>query len=218
MQQQNESQEFAREQSMCEFCTLDSITDYVLKETPSFRIVADHAPLLQGHTLIIPRQHYACYGAVPAELDAELIALKDEMRRFFSQFYDTAVFWEHGVFRQTVFHAHLHCFPIGDAEYPLSETPHSSLISGQDNIRAWYRTQGHYFYLEDSQRTLLFSPEMEDYLYIIQHVLAPRVIARTHNTSWRSSEQRQIEGKPLIAALQAKWKFFQQQREGEISA
>src|SRR6266699_3802138 len=82
----------------CAFCLHDDTTNndivrYTLKETSTFRIVTDHAPLVEGHLLIIPKTHYACYGAAPAELDAELFALKDEARRFLSQFYANVIFW-----------------------------------------------------------------------------------------------------------------------------
>ena len=96
----------------CAFCQRSDIAANILKETTAFLVVADHAPLVEGHILIIPKSHYACYGEVPAELDAELLALKREVQEFFAQYYAPAVFWEHGVFRQTVFHAHLHCFPL----------------------------------------------------------------------------------------------------------
>src|SRR5947209_18147100 len=89
----------------CAFCQRSDFAANILKETPTFLVVADHAPLVEGHILIIPRQHYACYGAVPAELDAELDVLKQQVQQFFAQFYAPTVFWEHGVFRQTVFHA-----------------------------------------------------------------------------------------------------------------
>ena len=87
----------------CAFCQLGDIAANILKETTAFLVVADHAPLVEGHILIIPKHHYACYGEVPAALDAELLALKREVQQFFAQFYAPAVFWEHGVFRQTVF-------------------------------------------------------------------------------------------------------------------
>lgn len=197
----------------CAFCQQISISNYILKETPTFRILADHAPLVEGHMLIVPRQHYACYGAVPATLDAELIALKREIQRFFLQFYAPIVFWEHGVFRQTVFHGHLHCFPFGElsqAQYELCEEFKAAIVHSQDDIRAWYAAHGTYYYLEASRGAFLFAPQMDLYVRIIQEVLWPCASARSPN-GWRSSVQRLEEGGPLIAALAARWQFFQRQ-------
>lgn len=204
-------------QTDCVFCQLDRITTYVLKETTNFRIVADHAPLVEGHLLIIPKQHYACYGAVPAELDDELLGLKQEVHLFFMQYYASPVYWEHGVFRQTVFHAHLHCFPFGDIGYVPDPERQWQKVHSQADIRDWYNKNGYYFYMEDSQQALLFAANMDDYIYIIRDVLGAGVAARNKQvTPPRSSQQRQREGKPLIESLAANWQEFQQQQIDKV--
>ncbi len=195
----------------CVFCHRSGITFNILKETRSFLLITDHAPLLEGHILIIPKTHYACYGSAPRTLDAELFALKREVQRFFVQYYAPAIFWEHGVFRQTVFHAHLHCFPFGNTEYDPVEQLHNRVVRSQDDIRAWYATHGHYFYMEDATNALLFAPDIDRYTHIIKDVLWHGVATRTHQKHWRSPQQRQVEGGPLIAATKNKWREFQQQ-------
>lgn len=201
----------------CAFCRRDTIIN-VLKETSSFLIAADHAPLLEGHLLVIPKQHYSCYGAVPAELDGELAGVKREMEQFFARYYAPVVFWEHGVFRQTVFHAHLHCFPFGEIEYGPAENLHSRSVQSQDDVRAWFATRGHYFYLEHAQFAALFEPDMQRYLQIIQGVLWRGVATRTQQKVWRSPQQRYEEGVLLIEATKAKWHTFQQEQQGATCA
>ena len=200
--------------SDCPFCRHERIP-YILKETPHFLLATDHAPLVEGHLLIIPKDHYACYGEVPAELDEELQEQKQEVRRFFARYYHPAIFWEHGVFRQTVYHAHLHCFPFGSAAYDLARGLHDHVVSSQDDIRAWYASQGQYFYLEDEQSALLFAPDIDRYLFVIREVLWQEVAARTNHPQWRSAQERYNAGGPLIAATAEKWQAFEQmQREG----
>jgi diadenosine tetraphosphate (Ap4A) HIT family hydrolase len=194
----------------CAFCQHSRITD-ILKETEHFLLAADHAPLVEGHLLIIPREHYACYGDVPGELDAELFALKDEMRQFYAQNYAPVVFWEHGVFRQTVFHAHLHCFPWGNLSYDLDSQVHNAVVNGQQDIRDWYHAQGHYFYLEDEEVALLFAPEMERYTHVMQQVFQKGLAARGVTARWRGPQQRIAEGRPLIEKVKARWEAFQNQ-------
>jgi|SRR5579872_4561977 len=198
----------------CAFCQRSMIITNILKETAHFLIVADYAPLVEGHLLIIPRHHYACYGEVPAGLDAELFAIKREVQQFFKEFYVPTVFWEHGIFRQTVFHAHLHCFPFGAADYSQEEKMHSLVVQAQDDIRQWYVTHGQYFYMEDACVALLFAPEMETYLHIIRDVLWRGASTYGLAKTWRSPQQRQDEGYPLIAATLDKWQQFQQQQGG----
>jgi diadenosine tetraphosphate (Ap4A) HIT family hydrolase len=194
----------------CTFCQRTEISD-ILKETTHFLLAADHAPLVEGHLLVIPRQHYACYGDVPAALDEELFALKDELRRFYARTYAPVVFWEHGVFRQTVFHAHLHCFPWGHLDYDVASNIHASVVADQQDIRAWYRARGHYFYLEDAQRALLFPPEMDRYMRIIQQVFQRGLASRGGPVRARSPQQRYAEGRPLIEATVVRWHAFEQQ-------
>jgi diadenosine tetraphosphate (Ap4A) HIT family hydrolase len=195
----------------CPFCQVQSIAAYVLQESDHFRIVADHAPLIEGHILIIPKLHYACYGAVPASLDEELAAMRTLVSTFFQTYYISPAYWEHGVFRQTVFHAHLHCIPIGPVRYTIDEMRHALVVDRQEDIRQWYQHQGQYFYTGNNDRAFLFPPHLDDYMHIIKDVLGAGVAAQTHvPAQWRPPQQRQVEGKPLIASLTAKWHDFQQ--------
>ncbi|GCE02938.1 HIT family protein [Dictyobacter aurantiacus] len=193
----------------CTFCQIDRIAPLIMKETPNLRLVADHAPLVEGHILIIPKQHYTCYGDVPSSLDDELFGLKQEVRRFFELYYTEPVYWEHGIFHQTVFHAHLHCFPIGPLTYDLEHHGHGQRIHSQEDIRSWHQQNGHYFYLEDTHHGYLFPPEPETYSSIIRNVLGPAVAAHSSYKQWRLPQERQIDGKPLIASAMAHWKEFE---------
>jgi diadenosine tetraphosphate (Ap4A) HIT family hydrolase len=202
--------------SDCAFCERTEIS-YILKETPNFLLVADHAPLVEGHILIIPKQHYACYGEVPAKLDAELFSIKREVQRFFTHCYAPVVFWEHGIFKQTVFHAHLHCFPWGMSGYDPDENLHNFIVSYQEDVRQWYTTQGNYFFMEDSNRALLFAPEMNRYLGIVKNVFLRGIASRDGKVEWRSPQQRYEEGAPLIKAMINKWHSFQEQGADHVN-
>ncbi|HJT56312.1 MAG TPA: hypothetical protein VJ761_07455, partial [Ktedonobacteraceae bacterium] len=129
---------------------------------------------------------------------------------FFTRFYAPAVFWEHGIFRQTVFHAHLHCFPWGSTGYELSEGLHSKVVDSQADVREWYRSQGQCFYMEDRSVSLLFAPEIERYLGIVRNVFWRGIASRGGPVEWRSPQQRYEEGVPLIQAVMEKWQGFQQ--------
>jgi diadenosine tetraphosphate (Ap4A) HIT family hydrolase len=202
--------------SDCAFCERTEIS-YILKETPNFLLAADHAPLVEGHILIIPKQHYACYGEVPAKLDVELFAIKCEVQRFFTQRHAPVVFWEHGIFKQTVFHAHLHCFPWGMSGYDLDENLHNLIVSSQEDVRQWYTTQGHYFFMEDSNKALLFAPEIDRYLGIVKNVFLRGIASRGGKVEWRSPQQRYEEGAPLIKAMINKWRSFQEQGADSVN-
>ncbi|HEX4206941.1 MAG TPA: HIT domain-containing protein [Ktedonobacteraceae bacterium] len=213
----NAASSAAREQMPCPFCQDDILAQYLLKETAHFRLITDHAPLIEGHVLIIPKEHYTCYGDVPGTLDAEFLALKDEVRTFFAEYYDVPVYWEHGIFHQTVFHAHLHCFPFGDIHYDLDTALHAEIIHTQTDLRRWHAAHGHYFFLEDSTHAMLFPPDAERYQFIIQKVLWANAAPHFKNTGWRSPQQRYEVGKPLVQATIAKWRTFEQQGAKHVS-
>ena len=200
----------------CAFCKRTEIS-YILTETPNFLLAADHAPLVEGHILIIPKPHFACYGEVPSKLDQELFSLKQVVQRFFTRYYAPTVFWEHGIFKQTVFHAHLHCFPWGISGYSLEENLHNLIVSSQEEVRQWYTLQGHYFYMEDSQRSLLFAPEMDRYLGIVKNVFWRGITSRGGKIEWRSPQQRYEEGRPFINAMVNKWRLFQEQGANHVN-
>ncbi len=194
----------------CAFCNPGELA-FTLYETPHFLLAADHAPLVEGHLLIITKGHYACYGDVPGVLDEELLSIKEITRQFFTHFYYPSVFWEHGIFRQTVFHAHLHCFPWGNIEYDMSGGLHGAVVTSQDDVRRWYAERGQYFYLEDPVVALLFPPEIERYSHIIRNVFVRGLTLRRGKAELRPPEQRIAEGRPLIQAVKEKWRLFQQQ-------
>ena len=158
----------------CVFCAHDAL-DVVLEETDHFLVIADHAPLAEGHLLIVPRDHYACYGALPVEFDEEALALRARVTTFLMATYRAPIFFEHGVFRQTVFHAHLHALPLGAANSGFADEVRSigSLAASPDALRAWYAEQGHYFYLDTERdgsgvrEPLLFPADLEVYFQVM---------------------------------------------------
>jgi diadenosine tetraphosphate (Ap4A) HIT family hydrolase len=182
----------------------------LLEETPTFRLIADYAPVIEGHILITPKAHYACFGATPAELDAELRFLKHKVRRFLEQHYAPVVFWEHGVFHQSVFHAHLHCIPFGELTYNPAQALHEREVTSQDDLRLWYTDSGHYFYLEDRHRAWLFPPNQDRYRRVAQEIFV-KGIATHGYTHWRTPQERQAEGEALIQSTIRLWHTFQQQ-------
>jgi diadenosine tetraphosphate (Ap4A) HIT family hydrolase len=205
----------------CPFCT-PALLAHVLTETPRLRLVADHAPLVEGHLLIIPREHFACYGTVPLDYEDELVALKRRVARFFRARYRPPMFFEHGVFRQTVFHAHLHAIPFGPVDLLPVELlePGGRPVRGLADLRAWYSERGHYFYVERARRgedpgvASVFPPDEQRYF---RALYALREQAEQLG-GWRPQPERRAHGGPIIAALTAAWQAFEREAETESGA
>ncbi len=189
----------------CAFCARQDLQN-ILTESQSFFLLADHAPLIEGHMLLVPKAHYSCYGAVPLELEEEFLWMKARAAAFLRQTYRPPVFWEHGIFRQTVYHAHLHCFPFGPLQLDLAEH-HPSPAPSLADVRAWYAERGQYFYFEQQTGAgQLFLPEEMRYFSVLG---ALRKEASTHS-AWRPVEERRANGRPKIQSLVQKWQEFDQ--------
>jgi diadenosine tetraphosphate (Ap4A) HIT family hydrolase len=188
----------------CTFCLRQKLTN-ILYDSGAFFLIADHAPLIEGHVLLVPKAHFACYGALLPALDAEFARVKAAAGAFLARAYRPPVFFEHGVFRQTVFHAHLHCFPFGPLQLDLaSHHPHPVL--GLDDVRAWYRARGQYFYLEQEPgQGALFQPEELRYFSVLG---ALRQQAATTHGVWHPSVERRLNGQTKIESLVQKWQEF----------
>jgi diadenosine tetraphosphate (Ap4A) HIT family hydrolase len=198
----------------CPFCQRETL-DIVLEETPHFFLLVDHAPLTEGHLLIVPQAHYACYGSVPAAHDAELLDLKRRVHDFLTARYGPIVFFEHGVFRQTVYHAHLHAIPIGAAHFGLPDlaSPDGSLVRSRDDVRAWYAQRGHYFYLEQptagdhAALAALFPPEMDRYWQVLGMLRE----AAGRRGQWQPQPVRRALGGGKMRSVADSWRA---QRDG----
>jgi diadenosine tetraphosphate (Ap4A) HIT family hydrolase len=196
-------------EASCPFC-LRAALDIVLEETPHFYLLVDHAPLTEGHLLIVPQAHYACYGATPAALDAELLELKRRVHSFLTARYGPIVFFEHGVFRQTVYHAHLHAIPIDATHFDIPDlaAPAGALVRAQADVRAWYAQRGHYFYLErpaDGERdalAALFPPEMERYWQVLGRLRE----AASRRGEWQPQPMRRALGGAMMRSVADSWR------------
>lgn len=200
--------------SDCPFCHPDALNG-ILSETERFFVLADHAPLIDGHTLIIPKRHYPCYGALPPELDDELAKLKRHVMEFLGAAYRAPVFFEHGVFRQTVFHAHLHAMPFGPVDFGVQSlaAAEGHPVQTQADIRGWYARRGNYFYIEQPPigdipaQAAVFPPDMGVYF----RVLGALREATGRDGRWAPPAERYAAAKPKLQALASAWQRFSTQ-------
>jgi diadenosine tetraphosphate (Ap4A) HIT family hydrolase len=198
----------------CPFCVRQDLQN-ILTESHSFFLLADHAPLIEGHLLLVPKAHYSCYGTVPLALEEEFLQMKARAAEFLRQAYRPPVFFEHGVFRQTVFHAHLHCFPFGPLALDLAAY-HPQRARSLEEIRAWYEQRGQYFYFEQQPgEGQLFLPEEMRYFSVLG--LLRKEAAATHG-AWSPPAERRENGRPKIQALVQKWQAFAQENNHNASS
>ena len=149
----------------CVFCTRAE-NPTPLFETPTLYAMPDKFPLVPGHTLIVSKEHLACYGAADPETLRELDDAAATVRRFLRAAYGLPVVtWENGVSGQSVFHAHLHLIPLPSDAVPPAVAEHAEVapIRGWDDVRGHYVQHRCYRYLEVAERRHLvpgYSPAL----------------------------------------------------------
>lgn len=215
----------------CPFCERRDL-ELTLATTDHFYLLADHAPLIEGHLLIVPHGHYACYGAVPAAFESEFAALKQRAARFLAAAYRAPTFFEHGVYRQTVFHAHLHALPFGVKS--LNLLTQAELVGGRParslaDVRAWYTERGHYFSLEEATDRVTneaAAPPMATSVAGNQAIFGEAAIFPPETSAysqalgmlwqsgsdllggWRTPHDRFAQRGPMLARLGEAWRAF----------
>ena len=133
----------------CPHCgSHSSALKYLLLETKNFRVVCDVHPIIEGHILIISKNHLSCVGEYSQEIFDEFTNLYEKFSRFIKDMYSSVSSFEHGKIGQTVFHSHTHIIPYsgnpGDI-IPEGEE-HMATISSLESLQDMYRKDGKYLF------------------------------------------------------------------------
>ncbi len=121
----------------CIFCKIvnGDIPSRKLYEDDNFIVIMDVGPASKGHSLIIPKEHYANIYELPEELCAQAMKLAKKMAVKMTTALNADGFNilqnNNEVAGQTVFHFHMHLIPRYKEDEPmLTCTPHS--VSGEE--------------------------------------------------------------------------------------
>lgn len=101
----------------CIFCKIakGEIPSATLYEDEDFRVTLDVGPASLGHTLILPKQHYADIFELPDDLAAKVFPLAKKVAKALKQGLNLEglnVLQNNGSLAgQTVYHFHLHLIP-----------------------------------------------------------------------------------------------------------
>lgn len=150
----------------CIFCNYDLIKDDILWESDNFFVKVGVGILAPGHIMILPKKHMSCFAELPKQLNNEFMFLKEEVFNKIKSDFSEPIFYEHGIYSQTVNHAHVHFVPSRTKFYKLeniSEKIFSDLKSNHINdffqIIDIFQREGSYFYLEENDNKIIFHTE-----------------------------------------------------------
>jgi diadenosine tetraphosphate (Ap4A) HIT family hydrolase len=90
----------------------------LLLESENFVLLPDISPLVPGHSLLVPREHYPSFAQIPGSRIQELRNFKDECVAFISEHHAEPLLFEHGSgpleprSGACIHHAHIHLLPL----------------------------------------------------------------------------------------------------------
>jgi diadenosine tetraphosphate (Ap4A) HIT family hydrolase len=96
----------------CRLCKAEYTYLYLLEETQNFLVITDPYPILEGHIIIVSKDHISCVGDYSPQLLDEFIPLYDRVRGFVREEYGKVSSFEHGKLGQSIFHSHTHVLPF----------------------------------------------------------------------------------------------------------
>lgn len=97
----------------CVFCDRTKFEERIIGENKEFWFVATLGQITDGgYTLIIPKRHVSCIGAMTEQEVADIERAADRVSEAIRREYGIRpIMFEHGVVGQTIQHAHLHIVP-----------------------------------------------------------------------------------------------------------
>jgi diadenosine tetraphosphate (Ap4A) HIT family hydrolase len=139
----------------CSFCDLSVIKEGLLDSAPNFYHRANcRGAIAPGHSMIISKKHFSCFGEMPPELFSEFESYVEKVMNRVEEFFEKLVIVEQGVHKQSVPHAHVHLLPKKSSWYDFSEEGSfvkmvpsevkTSEISELKELRDVFKSEGEY--------------------------------------------------------------------------
>ncbi|MCH8004171.1 MAG: HIT family protein [Nanoarchaeota archaeon] len=147
----------------CAFCDYNLIKKDVLWESDNFFVKVGIGIFAPGHVMMISKKHASCFGELPKQLIKEFMSFKEEVfNKIKSNFFEPIIY-EHGIYGQSVKHAHIHFIPFKTDFFILDDIGKKvfrDLKSTQiDNIFQMmdiFEKDGSYMYLEEKDKKQIF--------------------------------------------------------------
>jgi len=129
-----------------------------LFESPNFVVLPSLGALVEGWSLLVPKKHFVCMGALPDSVTTEMQEMKQLLCSALKRYYGQVCAFEHGPSREKcrlgcgVDHAHLHVVPVAfDLSSAVTPFLPEDVIwteAGLDECRVAFDRGQDYLYLE----------------------------------------------------------------------
>lgn len=167
-------------------------------ESPNFVALVSLGALVEGWTLVVPKKHFICLGAIPDLLIDEMREVKSALYSALRQSYGRVCAFEHGPSRPNcnlgcgVDHAHLHMVPL-DFDLIAAVTPflpENTLWcdADADECRSSFRRGEDYLYLEQPEGCTRIATHQSFASQLFRRAIALKV-GRPAQFNWREYPQ-----------------------------
>lgn len=145
----------------CVFCNKDKITEDIIYDWDNFFLKVGFGLVTAGHTLLISKEHYSCYGALSDKLYREYSELKEFTKEKISSAFSKPFLVEYGVYGQSVKHAHTHFIPSRDEGYNVKSLLEEMVLKGYirveeinefNKLKEIYNNERGYVSIEENNR------------------------------------------------------------------
>ncbi len=149
----------------CIFCNYESIKEDILWESENFFVKVGVGILSPGHVMLITKKHIICFAELPGFLHEEFLSLKERITDKITSLFSRPIIYEHGIYSQSVKHAHIHFVPSKSEFHELESIKHafnylkSMKVDDMFEIKNIYEKENSYFYLEENGNKWVFHTE-----------------------------------------------------------
>lgn len=184
----------------CAFCNRTQFEERLIAETDEHYVIATLGQIEPGYTLIAPKEHISCIGALPNNQIESWFNVTYEIWRALSLEYQCnnsvtpypVTIFEHGIVGQTIKHAHLHLLPKSinltpriRTDFPTTEIEE---LRNDDHFRELYkkRLQPYLLWTTPCGVTMVCwnPPAPLQYLRII----TAELLGRPERANWRTMD------------------------------
>ncbi len=175
----------------CVFCEKRGSDKETIAETRNFLVFPTIGQIVEGYTLIIPKDHIRCFGAMPQELLDEYMELKLKLDAATIAAYQKPMYFEHGIVGQTVYHAHMHCVPADtDIYYRLLGFHHRRINSELELPEVFHDYGAYFFYDKRGQFAFDATRHLDFYQFGLYNMILRIALAEQLGTpaaaNWRN--------------------------------
>ena len=142
---------------------MHKIRQDIIRESKNFFVKVGVGILAPGHVMLVPKHHISCFAELPIQLRKEFLAVKEEISNELKSNFSDPIVYEHGIYGQSINHAHVHFVPSKNRHYKLKNLKEnlfkglkSTLIDSPFEIVNIFKEGGSYFYLEEKGKKWIF--------------------------------------------------------------